>query len=76
MTKKEAMKILCNGEYALGEIYSTVIEVTPLDIKENLESNDYELDLDWTQDLTQINPETWDRELYQGHSLDEVELDD
>ena len=75
MTKKEAMQILCDGE-KYGELDDFIVIITPLDIKENLRSNDYELDLEYTQDLIRTkNHRRGDIELFQGHSLEEVELE-
>ena len=70
MTSKEAMKILCGAERT-GTIDDYKILVTPEDIRENLRSNDFELDLEFTQDLTGYDSE-YDYEMFQGHSLSEV----
>lgn len=75
MNNKEAIRILCENQNRIGKIDDEDIDISPLDIKLNLECNDYTLDLEFIQDLTRIDPETWDRELYQGHSLKEVDFD-
>lgn len=75
MEIKEALKILCEDRNRIGKINDEDVDISPLNIKINLECNDYELDLEFIQDLIRIDPDTWDRELYQGHSLKEVSFD-
>lgn len=74
MNNKEAMKILCGEESRTGKIDDYTVEIFPIDIKTNLISNDYELDLDWDQDLTGVDLTTGNCEMFQGHSLNEVEF--
>lgn len=77
MGTKEAMQILCEGINKLGKIYGTnaTVEITPTDIRTNLECNDYTLNLEWIQDFIRIDKTTRNAELYQGHSLGEVDFD-
>lgn len=72
MTNDEALKILCEGEDVYGEIYGTKVLVSPIDIRENLRYNEYELDLEFTQDLTSLDEESGDFQMLQGHCLEEV----
>ena len=75
MTKHEAMEILSTkgeDEATQGEIDGIIIMVYPIDIRSNLKSNGWELDLEYTQDLTAVINGNF--ELFQGHSLEEVIL--
>lgn len=79
MTKKEAMKILCeaakNGDLidnfveALHKDTNIRITLSMSDIIINLEINDYELNLNTIQDFCENNGD-----MFQGHSLGELEL--
>jgi len=71
MTEKEALEILCEREEKVGDIDGITVIVTEEDIISNLQSNDYELDLFWVQDLTAYDDEH-DFGMFQGHSLSEV----
>ena len=73
MTNAEAMKILIDQETTQGKIGEITISVVPGDIRHNIRSNDYVLDVEQIQDLTSMNSHG-DYELFQGHSLSEVEL--
>lgn len=72
MENSEALKILCEGESVYGEIYDTKVYISPSDIKENLRCNGHELDLEFIQDLTSVDEESGDFQMFQGHSLEEV----
>jgi len=72
MTEKKALEILCTGDDLYGSINDATICVGQADIISNLEMNDYSLDLEMTQDLASIKKGVW--EMYQGHSLSEVEI--
>lgn len=77
MTKQEALKVLCDScqfsnyetVMAVHEDTGTVISVSKFDIIVNLECNDYELNLDFIQDMCEENGE-----MFQGHSLSELFL--
>jgi hypothetical protein len=73
MDQKEAMKVLCTGDYVTGYIDEIVVLVAPSDIKRNLECNDYEFEPDFIQDLTSVDA-SGNYEMCQGHSLSEVTL--
>ena len=75
MTNQEALKILCDGTNKFGKIDETTIEITPTNIRINLEDNNYKLNLNFIQDLMGIDTATGNVELYQGHSLEEVSFD-
>lgn len=75
MNNQEAMQVLCEGTNKFGKINETTVEITPTDIRTNLECNEYILDLGFIQDLMKINTKTGYVGLYQGHSLGEVDFD-
>lgn len=70
MTKKEAVKILCDSDDSSSIWYcgDERIILFKSDIINNIECNNYELNLDFIQDFcgTEVN-------LFQGHSLSELE---
>jgi len=74
MTDQDALEILCKEEEKQGKIDGITIIVTPEDIRENLRCNEFELDLEFSQDLTSYDDE-YDYGMFQGHSLSEVEFE-
>ncbi len=74
MNKRQAMKILVMNQTRIGEIGEDKIVIEKADIAYNIKSNDFELDLDYAQDLTCID-EDGNFNMYQGHCLAEVDLD-
>ncbi len=73
MIKSEALAILATKEEKIGSIEGIKIVVTRRDIEWNLEQNDFELDLTYTQDMVCIR-DSGEYEVFQGHSLSEVAL--
>jgi hypothetical protein len=73
MTKIEALEILATGNSKMGLIDDAEIWVVDRDIASNLEQNGYELDLEYIQDFTRVY-KNGNCELFQGHSLSEIEL--
>lgn len=72
MTKRQAMKILCSSMGVVGKIDDTKIILTKTDIESNLKNNDYKLNLDWIQDFEAVVDGNY--EMFQGHSLSEIEV--
>ena len=72
MTSQEALEILVDNPSKYGMIDDMRVVIMPEDIKENLRWNDFELNLEWIQDLTYIVD--GDFNMLQGHSLGAVEF--
>lgn len=73
MNDSEALDIYIREQDIIGKISDIKILVTDKDIIHNIEQNDGLLNLAYIQDLTCIR-DNGDFEMYQGHSLSEVEL--
>jgi len=73
MIKSEALAILVTNGEKIGSIDDVRILVTRRDIEWNLEQNDFEINLTYTQDLICIQ-DSGEYEVFQGHSLSEVAL--
>jgi len=73
MIKSEALAILVTNGEKIGSIEGIKILVTRRDIEWNLEQNDFEINLTYTQDLICIR-DSGEYEVFQGHSLSEVAL--
>ena len=73
MNTQDAMKILVMNTEAIGEVDDIKVLVTAEDIRQNLINNDFELDLEWVQDLTSMES-NGDCGMYQGHTLEEINL--
>lgn len=73
MEMKDAVYIGTHDESFSGKIGKQIVTIYPQDIKINLECNMYDLNLDFIQDFScVVNGHV---ELYQGHSLREIEVD-
>jgi len=75
LKENEALKILCEGREVFGTIDDVKIAVSPGDIKRNLRSNDYNISLGCQQDFCAVR-KNGDYEIFHGHSLEEIELEE